>query len=187
MEFTTVPSSNSRQTASAVSCTLVWVGRAPSRHNIMILNRKDREFISVGVSVAAGCKNCFESHVREARFQGMAEDELVRSMNIGLDVRDRAQQIAKEHGLRVLGRKLTQLVTRTEEHGEGTAAEQPLGTRIEELTAVASAFAVNCETSLERHQVNARIAGATDDEIREAIRISRFIKGKADSLCCKRI
>ncbi len=151
------------------------------------LNRRDEEFISVGVSVAAGCKNCFEFHVEEARLQGITEDELVRSMNIGLDVRERAQAIAKEHGLRVLGRKLTELVTRTEEQVEGAAAEETLGTMIEELTAVASAFAVNCETSLERHQANARIAGATDDEIREAIRISQFIKGKADSLCCKRL
>ena len=46
---------------------------------------------------------------------------------------------------------------------------------------------MNCETSLERHMANARAAGATEEEIGGAIDISRFIKGKADSLCCKRI
>jgi AhpD family alkylhydroperoxidase len=152
----------------------------------MTLNRKDKEFISVGVSVAAGCKRCFEVHVKEGRFQGLTEDELAHSMNIGLEVREHAQAIAKEHGLMVLGLKLAQLVTRTGEDGGGEA-DAPPGTRIEELTAVACAFAVNCETSLERHQANARTAGATDEEIQEALRISRFIKGKADSLCCKRI
>ncbi len=152
----------------------------------MTLNRRETEFISVGVSVAAGCKNCFESHVSEARFQGVSEDELLQSMNIGLDVRERAQAISEEHGLSVLGRKLTQLVGRTQE-GERRDAEAPPGTRIEELTALASAFAVNCETSLNRHQANARTAGATDEEIQEAVRISQFIKGQADSLCCKRI
>ena len=153
----------------------------------MTLTRREKEYISVGASVAAGCKNCFESHVKEARFQGVTEEQLVQSMNIGLDVREHAQAIAKEHGLRVLGRKLTQLVNRAEEGDEGANAEAPPGTRIEELTALASAFAVNCETSSKRHQANARTAGATDEEIQETIRISRFIKGKADSLCCKRI
>ena len=151
----------------------------------MTLNRQDREYISVGVSVAAGCKRCFEVHVKEARFQGVAEDEIVDSMNIALDVRERAQEIMKEHGLRVLGRKLAQIVTGEDEEGGEKAA--PPGTRIEELTAAACAFAVNCERSLERHQANARAAGATDEEIQEAVRISQFIKGKAASLCCKRI
>jgi AhpD family alkylhydroperoxidase len=152
----------------------------------MTLTRRDREFISVGVSVAAGCKPCFEVHVKEARFQGVTEDEIAHSMNLGLEVRERAQSITEEHGLRVLGRKLTRFVMRAEGNEEGSEAGAP-GPRIDELTAVACAFAVNCETSFERHRANARTTGATDEEIQEAVRISRFIKGKADSLCCKRI
>ena len=154
----------------------------------MRLSRRDKEFISVGVSAAAGCKRCFEVHVEEARAQGVAEDEIVQAMNIALDVRERAQAIMKKHGLGVLGRKLAKLVTtRTGEDEEGGEVDAPPGTRIDELTAVACALAVNCETSFERHQDSARTAGATDEEIREAVAISRFIKGKADSLCCKRI
>jgi len=153
----------------------------------MTLSRRDKEFISVGVSVAAGCKRCFEVHVEEARVQGVSEDGMVQSMNIALDVRERAQAIAKEHGLTVLGRKLAQLVTPSGGDEEGGEADALPGTRIEELTAVACAFAVNCETSLERHQARARTTGATDEEIQEALRLSKFIKGKADSLCCKRI
>ena len=154
----------------------------------MRLSRRDKEFISVGVSAAAGCKRCFEVHVEEARVQGVAEDEIVQAMNIALEVRERAQTIMKKHGLSVLGRKLAKLVTtRTGEDEEGGEVDAPPGTRIDELTAVACALAVNCETSFERHQDSARTAGATDEEIREAVAISRFIKGKADSLCCKRI
>ena len=154
----------------------------------MRLSRRDKEFISVGVSAAAGCKRCFEVHVEEARVQGVAEDEIVQAMNIALDVRERAQAIMKKHGLGVLGRKLAKLVTtRTGEDEEGGEVDAPPGTRIDELTAVACALAVNCETSFEWHQDSARTAGATDEEIREAVAISRFIKGKADSLCCKRI
>jgi AhpD family alkylhydroperoxidase len=153
----------------------------------MTVNRRDEEFISVGVSVAAGCKHCFEFHVKEARCHGITEEDLVHSMNIGLDVRERAQAIAKEHGLRVLGRKLTQLVSRTGKDDERGQSDAPPGTRIEELTALACAFAVNCETSLERHVAHARAAGATDEDIVGAIAIARFIKREADSLCCKRI
>ena len=153
----------------------------------MTLNHRDREFISVGVSVAAGCERCFEVHVKEARSQGVSEEKLAQSMNIGLNVREHAQAIMHEPGLLVLGRKLAQLVTRTGEDEEGSEAGAPSATRIEELTSVACAFAVNCGTSLEQRQANARLAGATDEEMQEAIRISRFIKGKADSLCCMRI
>lgn len=151
------------------------------------LNRRDEEFISVGVSVAAGCKNCFEYHVSEARLQGMTDEEIVRSMNIGLDVRERAQAIAREHGLRVVGHKITQFVSGTGGDDEGKESAAPPGTRLEELTALACAFAVNCETSLERHMARARTAGATDEDMGGAIEISRFIKREADSLCCKRI
>ena len=152
----------------------------------MILTGKDREFVSVGVSVAAGCKLCVEVHVKEARFQGVTEDEIAHSMNVGLGVRERARRIMKQHGLRVLGRKLAHVVTGTEEHGEASEADAP-GTRIDELTAVAAGFAVSCEASFEKHRAAARAAGATEEEIQESVRISRFIKGKADSLCCKRI
>ena len=151
------------------------------------LNRRDTEFVSIGTSVASGCQRCLEVHVEEARVQGVTEDEIVRSMNIGLAVRERAHAIMKEHGLKVLGRKLAELVARSDENGKGGETQAPVGTKIEELTAVASAFAVNCETSLQLHQANARTAGATDEEIEGAIKISQFIKGKADSLCCKRI
>ena len=107
-------------------------------------------------------------------------------MTVGLGVRERAQRIMKQHGLRVLGRKLAHVVRRAEEHGEANEADAP-GTRIDELTAAACAFAVNCEASLEQHIARARAAGAIEEEIQESVRISRFIKGKADSLCCKRI
>ncbi len=137
--------------------------------------------------MAAGCKNCFEFHLEEARLQGITDEEIVRAMNIGLDTRERAQAIAKEHGLTVLGHKLTQLVSRTGKDDEGRESDVPLGTRLEELTALASAFAVNCETSLEQRVAHARTAGATDEDIGGAIEISRFIKREADSLCCKRL
>lgn len=151
------------------------------------LDRRDTEFISIGVSVASGCQRCLEVHVKEARVQGVAEDQIARAMTIGIEVRERAHALMKEHGLKVLGRKLAGLLPGSGENGKGEEAEAPAGTKIEELTAVACAFAVNCETSLERHLTNARSAGATDEEIGGAIDISRFIKGKADSLCCKRI
>lgn len=153
----------------------------------MTLNRRDTEYVSIGVSVASGCQRCLEVHVKEARVQGVSEEEIVRSMNIGLEVRERAQALMREHGLKLLGSRLAQLVTRTGKNGGGGEADAEPGTKIEELTALACAFAVNCETSLERHLANAGLAGATEEEIGGAIEISHFIKGKADSLCCKRI
>ena len=71
----------------------------------MTLNRRDTEYVSIGVSVASGCQRCLELHVKEARVQGIPEEEIVRSMNIGLEVRDRAQVLMREHGLKLLGSK----------------------------------------------------------------------------------
>ncbi len=56
-----------------------------------------------------------------------------------------------------------------------------------ELVSVAAAFTVSCTSSLDKHLAAARSVGVSDDEIQEVVDLARFIKGKADSLCCKRI
>jgi signal transduction histidine kinase len=52
-------------------------------------------------------------------------------------------------------------------------------TRIKELVSVASAFAVNCTTSVKRHIATAKTIGITEEEIQSVLDAARFIKGEA--------
>jgi len=144
---------------------------------------KDKELISVGASIAAGCKKCTEFHVDKARRCGATDEEIELAMTDALLVRRGAEAIMERHGLKVLGRKLLQLGATDLDEGADPPGVSP--TRIGELVAVAAAFAVNCETSLAQHIAAAPEVGATEEEIEATLQISKFIKGKADSYCCK--
>ncbi|NIN70596.1 MAG: hypothetical protein GTO46_01410 [Gemmatimonadetes bacterium] len=146
----------------------------------MSLTPKEKELVSVGASLAAGCKLCADYHFKKVRKTGASDEEIEQAMSDAIAVRDRARKIMEWHGLRLLGRKL-----------RGDSGESPVdvadATRITELVSIASAFAVSCTSSLERHIEAARSLGVADDDIQSAVDIGRFIRGKADSYCCKLI
>lgn len=150
----------------------------------MTLTEKERELISIGASIAAGCQLCIDVHVKDARRVGAAEDEIARAASDALAARDAANRVMERHTLAVLGRKLLGLRTDTVGEDRGDSAAEA-STRIGELVAIAAAHAVNCEQILEEHAAAARELGVTEQEIKVALRLSKFIKGKADSLCCK--
>lgn len=149
----------------------------------MSLTEKERALVSIGASVAAGCQLCTEVHVKNAPKAGATEDEIARAASDALVVRDRANRIMERHALEVLGKKLLGLRSAVEDPSRDAASETT--TRIGELVAIAAAYAVNCGEILERHSAVARELRVTDQEIEAVLRLSRFIKGKADSLCCK--
>ncbi len=148
----------------------------------MLLTEKEKELVSLGASIASGCRLCTDAHVKESRRVGCSEDEIEQAMRDALSVRQSAQVIMERHGLKALGRKLLGL-------DEGGDAEEAIAevspTRTGELVAVAAAYAVNCEANLDAHTAAARDLGVTEPQIRAVIGISKFVKGKADSLCCK--
>lgn len=148
----------------------------------MSLTTKERELVSVGASLAAGCKLCANFHYKEAQRAGGSDDEIRQAMMDAMAVRDQAKKIMERHGLKLLGLKIRRA------SADADAPESVGDTnRMTELVAVAAAFAVNCTTSLDKHLATARSVGVADDEIKEVVDLARFIKGKADSLCCKRI
>jgi AhpD family alkylhydroperoxidase len=151
----------------------------------MSLTEKERELVSIGASIASGCQLCTEVHVKDARKAGATEEEIARAASDAVATRNRANRVMERHTLKVLGQKLLGLRAEVEPgEGEETADEDGR-TRIDELVSVAAAHAVNCEQILERHAARARALGVTDREITVVLRLSKFIKGKADSLCCK--
>lgn len=144
----------------------------------MSLTAKEKELVSVGASLAAGCKLCADYHFKKVRRVGATDEEIEKAIFDALAVRDNAKRLMEWHGLKLLGRRL-----------RGESIENPVEvadtTRITELVSIAAAFVVNCTSSLEKHMEAARSLGVADDEIQSVVDIGRFIKGKADSYCCK--
>ncbi|MCX9076222.1 MAG: carboxymuconolactone decarboxylase family protein [Candidatus Methanoperedens sp.] len=52
-------------------------------------------------------------------------------------------------------------------------------TKTKELIAIGSSIAANCQPCLEYHLKIAKDSGATEDEIKNAIEIARFVKSKS--------
>lgn len=147
------------------------------------MNEGEVELISIGASIAAGCRHCLTVHVREARKWGVSDREIQSAMSGALQIRESAQAIMARHGSRLLKLKIFAREDQAQSAG-GLDPDAP-ATRLGQLVAIASSFAVNCTKSLEQHIASARAIGVPEDEIEKAIEISRFVKGKADSLCCK--
>jgi AhpD family alkylhydroperoxidase len=148
----------------------------------MLLTDKEKELVSLGASIASSCRLCTDAHVTESRRVGCSEAEIEQAMQDALSVRQSAQLIMERHGLKALGRQLLGLEAGADAE-EAIAEVSP--TRMGELVAIAAAYAVNCEANLDVHAAAARDLGVSEEQIRAVIGISKFVKGKADSLCCK--
>lgn len=144
----------------------------------MSLTVKERELVAVGVSLAAGCKPCADYHLTKVRRAGASDEEIEQAMMDAIAVRDKAKKIMRRHGFKLLGSKR---VARTADDDD----ELGEPTRMRELVSVGAAYAVSCTSSLEEHVATARSVGVADDEIETVVGLARFIRGKADSLCCK--
>lgn len=146
----------------------------------MSLTVKERELVAVGVSLAAGCKPCTDYHLKRVRGAGASDEEIEQAMMDAIAVRDKAKKIMQRHGFKLLGFK---------KGGRTEDDDDELGepTRMRELVSVGAAYAVSCTSSLEEHAAAARSVGVEDNEIEAVVGLARFIRGKADSLCCKLI
>lgn len=135
----------------------------------MPLTYKEKELANVGASVATGCKPCTDYHFNKVREAGASDEEIRLAISDAMAVRDRAREIMENHGLKHLGMAKTSEIRA---HDEET-------TRIKELVSIASAFAVNCTTSVKEHMAAAKTLGITEEEIQSVLDAALFIKGEA--------
>ncbi len=137
----------------------------------MSLNFKEKELVAVGASVAAGCKPCTNYHFKKVQEAGAFDEEIKQAISDATSMRDSAKRIMEAHALKHLGI--------VEDVDENDGSENT--TRIKELVSVASAFAVNCTSNLEKHIALAQNVGISDSEIKSVLELALFIKGKASS------
>jgi AhpD family alkylhydroperoxidase len=154
----------------------------PNREQrIMSLTPKEKELAAVGASLAAGCKSCADFHFQQVKQAGASDEEIEQAISDAIAVRDSAGGIMERYGLKLLG--LTPKGVADDDGADSTEGT----TRVRELVRIAAAAALSCTSSLEKHMALARCLDVTDVEIRSVVASARFIKGKADSICCKHI
>ena len=135
----------------------------------MSLTYKEKELANIGASVATGCKPCTDYHFNKVRDAGASDEEIRLAISDAMAVRDNARAIMESHGLKHLGIST----------GVDVRPRDEETTRIRELVSVASAFAVNCTTSVKKHIASARTVGISEEEIQTVLDAARFIKGEA--------
>lgn len=135
----------------------------------MALTFKERELANIGASVATGCKPCTDYHFNKVREAGASDEEIRQAISDAMAVRDSAREIMESHGLKHLG--LAKDV-------DAPVSDEDT-TRIKELVSIASAFAVNCTTSVKKHITAAKVIGITEEEIQSILDAAQFIKGEA--------
>jgi AhpD family alkylhydroperoxidase len=139
----------------------------------MPLSFKEKELVNIGASVATGCKPCTDYHFNKVREAGASDEEIKRAIADAMGVRDHAKEIMESHGLKHLG------ITKDVDLGSPTEEIAKETSRIRELVRVASAFAVNCTSSVKKHIDGAREIGIAEDEIQSVLDSAQFIKGEA--------
>jgi AhpD family alkylhydroperoxidase len=50
------------------------------------LNKKQKELIAIGISVVINCESCMEWHIKQALNDGAAEDEIIESIEVGIEM-----------------------------------------------------------------------------------------------------
>lgn len=135
----------------------------------MSLTYKERELANIGASVATGCKPCTDYHFKKVREAGASDEEIKKAISIAIEVREKSKEIMESHGLKHLGFEL---------NGDSPPG-MDVNTRIDELVCVASAYSINCTSSVENHIAAAKAVGITEKEIESVLAAAHFIKGEA--------
>ena len=136
-----------------------------------MLTIREKELVSFGASVAAGCKPCTRFHVKKVREAGASDNEIEQAITDALRVRDHARDIMECQAMKLVG---------VDRHHEDEDAAPDVA-RMTGLVSIAAAFAVNCTSSLEKHIAAARDAGGHEDDIRSALDAAVIVKGQAST------
>jgi len=66
------------------------------------LSKKEKELIAIGISIILNCESCLEWHIHEALKDGSTEDEIIESMEVGIEMGGGPATVSTRFGLKVL-------------------------------------------------------------------------------------
>jgi AhpD family alkylhydroperoxidase len=72
------------------------------------LDKKNKELIAVGISIAKNCESCMEWHIKQALECGAEEDEIIESIEIGIEMSGGPGTVAARFAVQVLAYYLNQ-------------------------------------------------------------------------------
>ena len=128
----------------------------------------EREFVSIGASIGAGCEPCLTYHVQAAASAGATRAALLKAVEDAECVRRSATgQVA------ALSRDLIGL------HAEPPADCCDTSDRAKELAAIGAAVGANSMANLRKHLEAGQLVGLTARHANEAVQIARAVQRRA--------
>lgn len=66
------------------------------------LNKKHKELIAVGISIVINCESCMEWHIKQALNEGASEDEILESIEVGIEMSGGPGTVSARFAMNVL-------------------------------------------------------------------------------------
>jgi AhpD family alkylhydroperoxidase len=66
------------------------------------LDRKHKELIATGISVVINCESCMEWHIKQAFDLGATEDEIIESIEVGIEMSGGPGTVSARFAMNVL-------------------------------------------------------------------------------------
>lgn len=63
-----------------------FVGMEKNTYTDGNLSKKSKELIAIGISVVIDCESCMEWHIKQAIDDGATEDEIIESIEVGMEM-----------------------------------------------------------------------------------------------------
>ena len=128
---------------------------------------REKEIVTVGISVAAGCRPCTTYHLKAAREAGASSSDIETAVKLSRNVRDWAAASMERHGLAERG------------PSEPPTALPPESSRTDLLVALGAAFVVHGTVQLGAYFERVKAADLEEELLEELIALAAFIEGKA--------
>jgi AhpD family alkylhydroperoxidase len=66
------------------------------------IRKKDKELIAIGISVVKNCESCMECHIKQALDDGATRDEILESIEVGIEMSGGPGTVAARFAMNVL-------------------------------------------------------------------------------------
>jgi AhpD family alkylhydroperoxidase len=66
------------------------------------LERKYKEFIAIGISIAINCESCLEWHIRQALESGATHEQVIEAIEVGIEMGGGPATVSSRFALKVL-------------------------------------------------------------------------------------
>ncbi len=66
------------------------------------LSKKQKELIAIGISVVINCESCMEWHIKQALNEGATRDEIIESVEVGIEMSGGPGTVSARFAMNVL-------------------------------------------------------------------------------------